>query len=94
MSELRDKLTEDILTAAPWGALRQHTQNLIIVDGISLVDAGEALALDDADRVEAWLESEVLRRPSAEEFEAWEGEEPDFVALIVQPWVLLAIGTE
>jgi hypothetical protein len=92
MSELRDKLTQDILSAAPWEALRLHAQNLILVDGVSLVDAGEALAEDDTDTVEAWLEEGALRRPTAEQLEQWDEEEPEFVALIVQPWVLVAFG--
>ncbi len=92
MSELRDKLTQDILSAAPWEALRLHAQNLILVDGVSLVDAGEALAEDHADRVKEWLEDGTLSRPTSAQLEQWDEEEPEFVALIVQPWVLVAIS--
>lgn len=90
MSDLRDKLTQDILSAAPWDALRPHAQNLIVVDGVSLVDAGEALAEDDTDTVEQWLSDGTLRRPTADQLETWDDDEPRFVALIVQPWVLIS----
>lgn len=89
MSNLRSKLQEDLLAAAPWDALREHFQNIIIVREVSLVAAGEALAEDDVTRVEAWLADGTLSRPSDEQLDLWEAEEPSFVALIVQPWILV-----
>lgn len=89
MSELRSQLQDDILTAAPWDALRPHAENILVVRGIPLLDAGEALADDDVAQVKAWLADGTLARASDTDLAVWEAEKPTFVALIVQPWILV-----
>lgn len=88
-SDVRSKLGEDILVAAPWDALKPHIANIIIVDGISIIDAGEALACDEVDQVSAWLAEEALSRPTRAQLDQWDEDEPELVALIVQPWILV-----
>ena len=75
-----------------WRDLKAHAmrQGLFIVTGdLALLDAAEAIAADDAARVEAWIEAGALVRPSPEQLEAWD-QEPDkpFRATVVQPFAL------
>lgn len=88
---LRERLEEELLEDTPWAALRLHSEKdtVLLVTGVSLVDAAEAFASDDAARVSAWLESGQLRRLKASEKEQYEKEHPTFNAIIVQPWVLI-----
>lgn len=89
---LRERLQDDLLEETPWEALRLHAEKdavLLLGDGVSLIDAGEALALDDTQKVAAWLKSGALRRPTDDETATFEREKSTFEALIVQPWVLV-----
>lgn len=76
-----------------WSDLRAHAARggLIVVGGeLGLAEVGEALASDDARRVEGWLATGALGKPTLAQLTAWEHEaEAVFEALIVQPWVLL-----
>lgn len=88
---LRERLQDDVLEETPWEALRLHAEKdaVLLLGDVTLIDAGEALALDDATKVAAWLQSGALRRPSDVEKATFEREKSTFEALIVQPWVLI-----
>lgn len=88
---LRERLEEELLEDTPWAALRLHAEKgtVLIVSDVSLIDAAEAFASDDAARVSAWLENAQLRRLEASEKEQYEEAQPTFNAIIVQPWVLI-----
>ncbi len=88
-NELREKLEEDLLEEAPWDGIRPHVARVVIVHGLELVDVGEALARDETERVEEWLELGSLARPTAEDLKRWERDQPTFWMLIVQPWILV-----
>lgn len=94
MSEVREKLQQDLLTAAPWDALSDHLENIFLVHGVNIIDVGEAFALDDTSRVKDWLGDGRLRRPTPGEILEWRADDASFVALIVQPWVLLQAESE
>ena len=63
---------------------------LVLVDPrLDLVDVAFAVAQDDAERVEQWMEARQLLKPSASQIEAWqEDDEERFTVVIVQPYVL------
>lgn len=91
MSNLVKTLAEDVLPHAPWSAIAPHFARGVVVhvEGVSLAEAGAALAIDDVPTVERWLADGVLRRPTDEDAEAWTESEPTFEILVIDPWVLV-----
>ena len=62
----------------------------VVSGGVPLVSCGVAVATNDTASVGAWLASGTLRRPSAEEAEAWLASSTRrWLALVVQPFVLV-----
>ena len=98
MSQLIDRLTEEVLPDAPWEAIAPHYARgvVILVEGLTLPEAGAALALDDAEVVEQWLAGGILRRPSDDDARVWAETNTVFEMLVVQPWILITAqpGTE
>lgn len=94
MSKVRDKLKQDLLQSAPWDALSDHIDNIFVVRGVNIIDVGVAFAENDTTRVKDWLGDGRLRRPSPIQITKWEADRASFVALIVQPWILLQAETE
>lgn len=94
--ELRQKLSEDLLSEAPWEALELHWQkgSLLAVRGEDLLEVAVAFASDDSARVRGWLELGVVARVAPEEAARWRASRESFDAVIVQPWVLLAVGAD
>lgn len=76
-----------------WSDLRAHAGRdavIVVAEGLDLLDAGEALANNDAGRVEAWIQAGALRKPSAEELRLWAADPAArFESLIVAPFVLV-----
>lgn len=95
-NELREKLASELLEDAPWDALALHheRESLLCVRGVALEDVGVALVSDDATAVRTWLESGALARPTALEISDWTSASRSFPALIVQPWVLIAVAPD
>ena len=62
----------------------------VIAKSLSIVECGVAVAMDDVARVESWIKSGELRKPSLDERKGW----PDvpsrtWTAIVVHPFVLL-----
>ena len=99
MSEsLKEKLLKEI-GPVDWATLRAHNdrQALFLVGpGLDIADVGVALAEDDTESVKSWLESELLRKPDAEDVARWDQSPNDELGdvLIIQPYVLLKISSE
>jgi hypothetical protein len=89
---MRDELLAT-LGVVLWSDLRAHSNRdaVIVVSGaLDLVDAGMALAQNDAPRVERWIESGLLSKPTAADLERWSIDRAArFDALIVAPFVLI-----
>ena len=91
---LRDRLETD-KAFTDWRSLRWHHERealFLVADSIDLVDAGLAIAEDNADQIRVWLEAGHLRRPTESESTQWE-QDPDvcFDYLIVQPFVFVSV---
>jgi len=81
-----------------WRSLRPHNERralFVVSDGLDLLDAAEAVAVDDTARVAEWLARGLLARPLEDQVAAWT-EEPDttFEFVIVQPFVLVALADD
>jgi hypothetical protein len=91
--DVREKLKGEVLDA-PWAALAPHVARhavLAVAPHVDLLDVAVAMAHDDAPRIQQWLETGELTRPSAEIAAAWDAAPPRFQAVIVQPWVLAQV---
>ena len=91
MEDLKSKLLTETGPAF-YSDLRAHAarEGLFLVESpLSLIEAGLAIARDEKSSVAAWLQANLLRRPSAAELAAWETSPTTrFESLIVQPFVL------
>jgi len=92
MAPMRDELLAK-LGVVLWSDLQAHAKRdaLIVVTGsLDILDAGVALAQNDAARVEAWIQAGLLTKPAAAELELWSIDTAArFDALIVAPFVLV-----
>ena len=90
MSELRAKLGSELLPSE-WKMLAMHAKReaLFVVDAkLPLLEVAVAVAEDQSKVLAAWIEAELIRRPTEEEVARWEPEEGAlFVSVILQPWV-------
>ncbi|MBD2439884.1 DUF2288 domain-containing protein [Nostoc sp. FACHB-110] len=92
MSDLRAELTEG-LDEAEWDWLIPHAQRdaVILVDpGLNLLDVGEAIANDNTQSVQQWIDEQLITKPSLEQVGQWNCDrQKRFNTLIVQPFVLV-----
>ncbi len=76
-----------------WSDLRAHAGRdalIVVAAGLDLLEVGEALAKNEAARVEAWIRAGQLGKPSAEELRLWPADPAArFESLIVSPFVLI-----
>ncbi len=75
---------------ADFQAMLARDAVFVVAQTLTLVECGVAVALDDVERVQAWIASGELRKPSRAEREAWpRSAERQWMSLVVQPFVLL-----
>lgn len=89
---IRAKLEENLgpVIGSDLGAHLRRDAVFIVADGHSLVACGVAIATDDSTSVALWLADGTLRRPTADEREAWPVDESrQWNAVVVQPFVLV-----
>jgi hypothetical protein len=75
-----------------FGDLRAHLdRDAVFVVGptLSLVECGVSVALDDVDVVRGYVDAGQLRKPSRDERDAWPTTPRRWMALVVQPFVLI-----
>ena len=75
-----------------WAYLKPHFESgsLIYVDPtLSITDVGNALADDDSKKIQAWLKSGDLVKPSELHAQWWQENPQSFTALVVSPFVLI-----
>jgi len=88
----REQLSSEV-SSAYWEDLAPHAERdaiLLVRGGISIVDAGAAIASNDAEQVRRWIENGQLCKPTEPELTEWNADtERVFIFLIVQPYVLV-----
>lgn len=76
-----------------WSDLTAHVARdaVIIADEqLDLVDVGMALATNDTTKVDAWIRSGKLQKPSTEDLSRWSiMTNLTFASVVVQPFVLI-----
>lgn len=90
---IRTKLTESVGPVG-FGDIKAHLGRdavFVVAPSLELVDCGVAVALDDVDTVRLWIETGALRKPSREERAEWLERGGTFLAVVVQPFVLVQL---
>ncbi|MBI2392557.1 MAG: DUF2288 family protein [Deltaproteobacteria bacterium] len=90
---IRTKLTQS-MGPVVYGDLAAHLHRdavFVVARSIELVTCGVAVAMDDVERVQAWIASGDLRKPSRAERDAWAAQGGSFTAIVVQPFVLVQL---
>ena len=75
-----------------WTYIKPHFESgaLLYVDScLDLTTVGEAFANDESEKVQAWLKSGDLVKPSEPHAVYWEESNAHFMALVVSPFVLI-----
>lgn len=75
-----------------WSEMRRNIlhQSMILVDSrLDLLAVGVAVAEDDTGKIEQWMAAGQISKPQQEHLERWEKEEPEFLGLLIPPFVLL-----
>lgn len=89
---IRARLTS-LAGPVPYEDVADHLSRdavFIVAATLSLVECGVAVATDDVARVEAWVGSGELRKPSQAERDSWPTETARrWMAIIVRPFVLV-----
>lgn len=86
-----DKL-EKYTGVVDWEYLKPHfkTGALIYVDPcLSITEVGQALSDDDTHKIQAWLKTGDLVKPSEPHAQWWQKNKESFIALVVSPFVLM-----
>ena len=96
MSDLRADLAE-MLDQAEWGWLEEHAKRgrvIVVAPNLDLIEVGVAIAEDNVTAVQQWMEDGWISHPTEEQISVWNQDKTqNFPSLIVQPFVLLKIGT-
>ena len=67
-----------------------HDAVFVVAPSVSLLDCAVAVATDDVEKVERWVASGELRKPSRAERDAWPGNEGRrWLTVVVSPFVLV-----
>ena len=88
-SLLAAKLKDEVGTVS-WSWLRPHQQRgilFLVVEKLDLVAVAVAVAEDHVARIEVWLESGDLVRPTPDQVAEWEKSGGLFSGIIVKPYV-------
>ena len=87
----REKLAGQIGTA-PWSLLEVHAQSdhLILADAsLSILDVATAVADNESETVNTWIEESLLAKPSLEQWTRFKNEDGlRFQFVIVHPFVI------
>jgi len=93
-------MTRDIKTALAesleptnWEWLKPHAQRdalIIVSPSLDIIEVGVAIANDQTESVQQWIQNEQLQKPSANQLSLWNAHpRKAFNTLIVQPYVLV-----
>lgn len=88
---LRAKLVGET-ARAPWQELQRFFAQgtlLMAAQGVDMIDVAMALAEDDRDAVEAWLQEGEAGPVSDEQALAWSEADATLWTVVVRPWVLV-----
>ncbi|WP_404440307.1 DUF2288 domain-containing protein [Stutzerimonas chloritidismutans] len=62
---------------------------LWVASGSDLIEAAQAVAQDDKEKIAGWLAKGHIAKLEAEQAQDWLQRDPDLWAVVVAPWVLV-----
>lgn len=62
---------------------------LRVASGFDLIEAAQAVAQDNREKVAAWLAEGHMGKLEAEQAQDWQARDPSLWAVVVAPWVLV-----
>jgi len=78
---------------AEWDWLMPHADRdalVIVSPDLDLVDVGAAIANDDTEPVQSWIDQRLISKPTRQQIQSWsDNPQKRFKALILQPYVLI-----
>lgn len=90
--DIKAALSES-LEPTNWEWLKPHAQRdalIIVAPSLDIIEVGVAIANDQTEFVQQWIEKEQLQKPSANQLSLWNAQPTKaFNTLIVQPYVLV-----
>ncbi len=87
------KSLADEIDVLPWSELVRHFafgRLYVARDPLSLLEAGEAMKNDQADRLKSAMEKGLFGAPSNEEAELWFQNKQMFEVLVIKPFVVIS----
>ncbi len=94
-SKILDQLEKD-LGSVKWKELAPHLARdsiIIVSTSLSLAEVGVHVVQDNQEQINTWIESGLLAKPSLQQIDAWQSEDPSFICSIVQPFVLIQLAS-
>lgn len=92
MSEMLKSFERD-LADVNWRELKIHLKRdalITVAEEIDILAVAVAVAEDDGNKVEGWVSSEQLGKPTESQLKSWEKtQDKKFRMLIVQPYILI-----
>jgi hypothetical protein len=89
--DLHAELT-NMMGPVQWEWLKPHVQrdSVVIVNSqLDLAEVGVAIASDNTQAVERWINEQLILKPNAEQLVEWSRDNKCLTSLIVQPYVLV-----
>ena len=89
--KLKTQLEQD-RGPARWELLRKlllKDQLIVVAPELDLTEVGAFIAQDNTEQVQLLIDTKKISKPSLDEIKAWEEENPNFLCLLVQPFVLI-----
>ena len=92
MPGLKEKLKKDVADIS-WKDLQPHAKRdaiIVITEELDLTEVAVAIAEDNTTSVQAWISDQSIAKPTSEQLAEWnQTPEKQFIALIVQPFVVV-----
>jgi hypothetical protein len=93
MTSIQEQLAQDLANVS-WKDIIPHCQRdavIVVYEGLDMIEVGAAIAQDKVAQVQAWVEEQLLQKPTAQQLSLWnQSPEQPFSVLIVQPYVLIS----
>ncbi|MBE9169819.1 DUF2288 family protein [Pleurocapsales cyanobacterium LEGE 06147] len=92
MPDIKAQLSEQ-LASVEWNLLIPHAQReavIVVNEQLDLLDVAVAIAEDDSASVQAWIDRQLIHKPSFQNLSIWNNQpNKQFMTLIVQPFVIV-----